>query len=108
MRAKGEKGARMKSESENKRRKVPLFEKIEKRIELDADMMRSGEWIEIRGRNRAEIGGVRRILSYSDTCIQLTLKQGVLSVNGRDLECVLYRNCEVAIEGHIDTVSFSE
>ena len=55
-----------------------------------------------------EVGGVKKILSYADTCVQLQLSHSTLTVIGCRLECVFYRGEDVAVEGQIDAVSFEE
>lgn len=93
---------------QSKREKRPILETFGKRFEIDADMIRGGDWVEIRGRSRVEIGGVKKIKSYSDTCVVLLLDCETLAVCGSRLECVFYRRGEAAVEGHIDSVSFGE
>lgn len=90
------------------REKQPLWERIGKHFEIDADMISGGERVEIRGRSRVEVGGVKKIRSYSETAVVLLLERGTLSVYGQRLECVFYRRGEAAVEGHIDSVSFGE
>ena len=88
------------------REKMPFLTRLGKRLEVDADMIRRDEWIEIRGRSRVELGGVKKIVGYSETDVRVALKQGTVQVLGRSLECVLYRRSEVAIEGEILSVCF--
>ena len=92
-----------------KRKEKPSFgERIGKRFEIDADMISGGERIEIRGRSRAEIGGVKKVRSYCDTEVVLAVSKGTVTVRGARLECVFYRRGEAAVEGCIDSVSFGE
>lgn len=97
--------ARRKREQKKRR---PFLEALGKRFEIDADMIRGGGCVEIRGRRRVEVGGVKKILSYADTCVQLQLSHSVLTVIGCRLECVFYRGEDVAVEGQINAVSFEE
>ena len=83
-----------------------IAEAMGKRLEIDADLMRSGVRVEMRGRQRVEIGGVRRVVSYEDTCVRLQLTGETVAVTGCRLECVFYRDGEMAVEGRIDGVSF--
>ncbi len=85
-----------------------LKERFEKEFEIDADMMSGGGRVEIRGRTRVEVGGVKKIRSYSDTCVELLMDRGVLFINGRRLECVFYQRDAAAVEGLIDSVGFGE
>ncbi len=83
-----------------------IWERIGKRFEVDADMIRCGERIEIRGQSRAEVSGVRRIVSYTDTRVVLLLNRGMVSVEGENLECVFYRRGEAGVEGKLRAVRF--
>ena len=86
--------------------KKPFLARLGQRLEVDAEMIRRDEWIEIRGRSRVELGGVKKIVAYSETDVRVALKQGTVQVQGRMLECVLYRRGEVAVEGDIRSVCF--
>ena len=88
--------------------KRPFLESLSKRFEVDADMIGSGNCVEIQGRSRVEIGGVKEILSYSDDRVVLALAHGTLTVQGERLECVFYRQREAAVEGKIGGVLFGE
>jgi len=96
----------MRKKSNEIKEKRPFLETISKRFEVDADMIGNGVRVEIRGRGRVEIGGVRRILSYSDDAVVLALTCGKMTVKGEGLECVFYRRNEAAVEGRIDGVFF--
>ena len=86
----------------------PFLENLSKRFEVDADMIGSGNRVEIRGRSRVEIGGVKKILSYTDDAVVLALANGTITVQGERLECVFYRQREAAVEGKIGGVFFDE
>ena len=86
----------------------PFWEGMGKSLEIDADMIRGGSLVEIRGRSRVEIGGVKKIGSYSTECVVLIMNQGTLSVCGERLECIFYRHGEAAVEGKIRSVCFAE
>lgn len=100
-------GERQNGKREGQRRQ-PFAEMIGKRLEIDADMIRGGSLVEIRGRSRVEIGGVRKIASYSTECVVLAMSKGTVSVCGERLECIFYRCGEAAVEGKICSVCFSE
>ena len=88
--------------------KESIREKVGKRLEIDAGMICGGALVEIRGRNRVEISGVKRIVSYTSERIELALVKEILSIAGQRLECIFYRSGEVAVEGKIQSVSFLE
>lgn len=98
----------MKRQGKNAREKRSFWEAMGGHLEIDADMIRGGSVVEIRGRSRVEIGGVTKIGSYSTECVVLVMNQGHLSVCGERLECVFYRHGEAAVEGKISSVCFSE
>ena len=93
------------NEGEKKR---PFREAVGKRLEVDADMILGGSVIEIKGRSRVEITGVKRIGSYTTECVVLVMQAGTASVIGERLECIFYRRGEAAVEGRITSVCFSE
>ena len=101
-------GACMKREANKPQDKPSLLGRIGERFEVDADMIRRGEWIEIKGRNRVEINGVKKIGLYSDTCVRLILGKGSVTVKGCALTCVFYQRGAAAVEGTVESVSFVE
>ena len=97
----------MKKTSEAARR--PSFrEAVGKRLEVDADMLLGGSLVDIKGRSRAEVAGVRRIGSYTTERVVLVLHQGAVAIVGERLECIFYRHGEAAVEGRIASVCFLE
>lgn len=83
-----------------------FWETIGKRLEMDLDAVGRGELIEIRGRSRVEIGGVREICGYSPERVCLAIRNGEVEVRGTGLVCVFYRRGAAAVEGHIQAVEF--
>ena len=95
-------------EGKNAREKRPFWEAMGSHLEIDADMICGGSIVEIRGQSRVEVGGVKKIGSYSTECVVLVMSKGTISVCGERLECIFYRRGEAAVEGKILSVSFSE
>ena len=95
-----------------KRRKAAergnFWEVLNKRLEIDGDMLCGGSLIEIKGRSRVEVGGVKKIVSYGTERVILAIHKGTVSVTGARLECIFYRRGEAAVEGQIHAVSFGE
>lgn len=85
-----------------------FWESVNKRLEIDGDMLCGGSLIEIKGRSRVEVGGVEKIVSYKTEQVILALRRGTVSVLGERLECIFYRHGEAAVEGRIQAVSFGE
>ena len=100
-----EKGKKRKGE---KRVKPSLSALIGERLEIDADTIAKGSLVEIRGQNRAEVSGVRKLASYTAERVVLAKRRGTVAVCGEGLVCVFYRSGEAAIEGKISSVCFSE
>jgi sporulation protein YqfC len=98
----------MRKERKKTGEKRPFWESVGTKLEIDADMIRGGSLVEIRGRSRVEIGGVKKIGSYSTECVVLMMNQGSILVCGERLECIFYRRGEAAVEGKISSVCFSE
>ena len=91
-----------------RRVKTSLSALIGERLEIDADTIAAGSLVEIRGRNRAEVSGVRKIASYTTERVVLVIRRGTVAVCGEGLTCVFYRSGEAAVEGNISSVCFSE
>ena len=64
--------------------------------------------IAMEGRSWIEIDGCRGLCAYSDNCIAVRVKEGVLSVYGEDLCLKVYRGARVAVCGRIGGLSFEE
>ena len=79
-----------------------------RRMDLDFDAIRRGELIEIRGRTRVDVGGVREICEYLPEQIVLTVEKGRVKITGERLTCVFYRRGAAAVEGKIRLVEFLE
>ena len=93
---------------EKRGRKRLFWERIDRALDVDADMLQSGIRIELRGRTGVVIEGVRKILSYTDERVDLRLADGSVSVMGERLICVFYRRGEAAVKGRIIGICFGE
>ena len=83
-----------------------FFEKINKGLDIDCDMLCRGFYVELKGRNHAEICGVKRILSYTDTVLSFVTTDGIFLINGNRLYCASYRRGAVIVEGDIKSMGF--
>lgn len=83
-----------------------LFEKMSKGLDVDCDMMCKGFCAELKGHNHAEICGVKRILSYTDTEVSFVTADGVFSVKGKRLYCASYKRGAVIVEGDVCLMGF--
>lgn len=86
--------------------KVPLGERLSKRLDIEPDVLVGGYQIEMRGRHRVKLCGAQKILCYSDTAIRLRLGREVVTVEGARLECSSFTHGVAVIVGRIDGVSF--
>lgn len=93
--------------NEDKRaKKVPLGERLSRRLDIEPDVLLGGYQIEMRGRHRVKLCGARKILCYSDTAMRLRLGREVVTVEGARLECASFTHGVAVIVGRIDGVSF--
>jgi len=88
--------------------KRPLSERLGTFLDVPADLLCGGCYMELRGRNDLRLQGCRSILVYSDTEIVFRLRRGVVRVRGRRLVCTSYHAGSVAINGRIDGIEFPE
>ena len=88
--------------------KVTFFEKMNKGLDVDCDMLCRGFYAELKGRNHAEICGVKRILSYTDTELSFVTPDGVFSLKGNRLYCASYNRGAVIVEGNITSMGFKD
>lgn len=90
----------------NQRCRASFFESVTKGLDIDADMICRGFCAELKGKNRAEIGGVRRILTYSDRLVSFVTADGIFSVCGARLDCISFKRGAVIVEGEISAMGF--
>lgn len=87
--------------------RVPLAERLSRRLDIPADVFCGGLTLELRGRGELYIMGCRRIVYYSTERISLALRDSILTVEGRRLSCITYFNSQVGICGRVDSILFS-
>ena len=92
----------------NLSKRESFFEKINKGLDIDCDMLCRGFSAELRGKSRAEICGVRRIFTYTDTEICFVTSEGIFSVFGHRLFCISYKRGAVIVEGEILCMGFEQ
>lgn len=96
---------RKEQESTEKR---PLSERLGTFLDVPADLLCGGCYMELRGRNNLRLQGCRNILVYTAEEIVLRLRRGAVRVRGRRLVCTSYHAGSVEIDGRIDGVEFTE
>lgn len=88
--------------------RAPLAERMGHFLDIPADLMLGGCYLELRGRNELKVQGCRRIAVYTEERIVLRLRRGAVSVTGRHLSCSSYHGGCAVIEGWIAGVDFSD
>ena len=88
--------------------KRPLSERLGTFLDVPADLLCGGCYMELRGRNNLRLQGCRSILVYTETEIVLRLRRGAVRVRGRRLVCTSYHEGSVEIDGRIDGVDFTD
>ena len=96
----------MRNKNDDRFCKETFFEKMNKGLDVDCDMLCRGFYAELKGRNHAEICGVKRILSYTDTALLFITSDGVFSLKGNRLYCASYNRGAVIVEGDIISMGF--
>ena len=95
-----------KRKEKNTEQRGGFFESLTKGLDIDADMLCRGFSAELKGRNRAELCGVKRILTYSDSLVSFVTSDGVFSVCGERLDCISFKRGAVIVEGNILKMGF--
>ena len=90
----------------DKNKKRPLLERLTVDVDLPAELLSGGCFIEIRGRHSVLVRGCRRILAYSESRVALKMKKEVVEIEGKRLTCLSYLAGAVSVEGLIDSVGF--
>lgn len=86
-----------------------LFSVRERRaLVLPEEIYGGGPFIELRGRREVCVQGCRKILLCEPEAVRLSLRDGILSVQGRGLSCATYFAGAVSICGVICAVSFED
>ncbi len=81
-------------------------ERLVKRLNIEPDVVMGAFQVDIRGRHRVKMGGVSKILLYSDTEIRVRIGNERVSVVGQRLECMSFCNGLAVIVGRVDGVVF--
>lgn len=96
----------MKMKGEEKQGKGGFFERINKALDIDADMLCRGFGLLLKGKYHAEVCGVRRIIEYSDERLSFVTADGTFFICGHRLYCSAYKNKAVIVEGEIEQMGF--
>lgn len=79
---------------------------ISELLDLPADLCGDRLTAELRGRQHLLVCGVRRIAEYTPARIRLSLRDGTVCVEGRDLSVTAYYRGQTGIDGEITAISF--
>ncbi len=90
------------------RKKKGLLSVFGERLDLPSEMLPGGFSLTLCGQGELMLCGCCRILSYSESCIELLLASAVLRVTGEGLLCTAFDGGTVTLGGHICSISFEE
>ena len=90
------------------RQKASLAERMGSILDVPADLLCGGCYLELRGQNELKVQGCRRIVGYTSEEIVLRLRRGALCVRGRNMNCTSYHSGCVTIEGWIEGMNFRD
>lgn len=96
------------AKDEKASRNHSLSERLGNILDIPADLLCGGCYMELRGQNELMIQGCRRIVGYTSEEIVLKLRRGAVQVRGRNMTCTSYHSGCVTIGGWIEGISFSE
>ena len=92
-------------------RNTPLKRSVSERIgsilDIPADLLSGGCYMEMRGQNELTLQGCRQIEVYTPEQIVLRLRRGEVRICGRRMTCTSYHGGCAVIEGWIVGVEFS-
>lgn len=94
-------------ETENEKKRGALRQTVAARYRFRRDPA-GGARIVLEGQRRAVLYGCRKILSYSEEQIVLSLGRKSVSLCGKRLYCVSFSAGTVTVEGEIDGVLYGE
>lgn len=77
-------------------------------LDIPADLLCGGCYMEMRGRNELTLSGCRRIVGYSSHEIILRLRRGSMQIRGRNMTCTAYHSGCITIGGWIGEISFCD
>ena len=86
--------------------KPSFAERLGTVLDIPADLLRGGCYMEMCGQNELRLQGCRQILVYTAEEIILRLRRGSVRVCGRRMICSSYHAGCAVIEGWIEGVSF--
>ena len=89
-------------------RKKSLLSAVGERLDIPPEMLPGGFLLTVCGQGELTLCGCCRILSYSETCIELLLSDAVLRVAGKGLLCTAFDGGRVTLSGHISAISWEE
>jgi sporulation protein YqfC len=105
MNGKSEKKIRKNGKTEPKR---SIAERMGGILDIPADLLCGGCYMELRGQSELKIQGCRRIVGYTAHEIVLRLRRGIVRIGGRDMRCVSYHGGCVTVGGWIESVIFGD
>ena len=84
------------------------FKFIEETTDMPPVSLSDIPYIELSGKNHAEIEGIYKISEYTEKTIKLEFKKDIVSFEGYDLVIKYFTDKSAIIKGNIKAVSFSD
>lgn len=103
-----QKNHKVMSKKQEKGEKRSLAERFGTFLDVPADLLCGGCYLELHGQSELRMQGCRGILIYTDEEIVLRLRRGAVRVRGRRLVCTSYHAGAVEIEGWICAIDFPD
>ena len=98
----------MNRKSCEKKQRPDILERLGKALDVDCDMLCRGFSAELKGKNRAVLYGIKRIISYREEEMTFACADGVFFVRGSRLCCTVFKRGSVIVEGDIGRMGFEE
>ncbi len=92
--------------SERKEEKCPLSARLGTLLDIPADLISGGCYLEMRGQSELTLQGCRRIAVYTAEEIVLCLRRGSVRIGGKRLTCLSYHAGRITVHGWITEITF--
>ena len=89
-----------------KEEKCPLSARLGALLDVPADLICGGCYLEMRGQGELSLQGCRRIAVYTPEEIVLRLRNGSVRLGGKRLTCLSYHAGKITVRGWITEIAF--
>ena len=81
--------------------KITLMERWRRLVQESVTVFEGGPRVDLQGDRRVVIENHRGMVEYSDTCMRVSVRGGVIRVTGMGLELLVMNHDELVIGGRI-------